>query len=479
MDVSSFDSAVSITPYTGISSLSWSSDNKTLTISASGFVYNQEYILTIDSTVTDVNGKQLDGNNDGIPGDSFILNFNTAEEDNFPPQITYSFPSANQTGVDVASVVTVVFDETLNVQSLSNNVKLLSNDASVVDFKYMHTKTDDGRSIISVQPTTVFNNGESYSLQLGSGIADTAGNSLGSDTIITFTSSGSAYWETLMIDNFYSPGDWQQPSYSGSTAGILGSGTYWEYTNAVYPPATSPAKAASLSYLWDESASSFLIREYLSGGTPQATYFDTSYVLQTYLYGDGSNNLFRFCIDEYQGSAWGDHEVSKWVTIDWEGWKLIEWQLNDPNSVGSWIGDQTLTGSYFRIDSYQLSKTANGSISGKIYLDELRAVKKVEVTTDVNEHQYSVPNQFILSQNYPNPFNPSTTIEWQLPVRSLVTLKIYNALGEEIETIVNEVLAPGYHSKLYNVNGTLPSGVYFYRLQAENFIETKKMILLK
>jgi uncharacterized lipoprotein YddW (UPF0748 family) len=479
MNVSSFESAISITPNVTISSLNWSSDNKTLTISTIGFVYNQAYTLIIDSTVTDVNGKELDGNNDRVPGESFILNFNTAEQDHFPPQITYNFPMENQTGVDVASVVTVVFDEALNVQSLVNNVKLLSSDASVVDSKYMHTKTNEGRSIVSVQSTQVFTTEKNYSLQLGSDIADTTGNSLGSDTSITFTTSNLAYKEILMIDNFYNPGDWQQPSYSGSTSGILGSGTFWEYTSIVYPPASSPARAASLSYLWDASASTFLIREYLKGGTPQTIYFDTSYVLQTYLYGDGSNNLFRFCIDEYQNGVWGDHEVSKWVTIDWVGWKLIEWQLNDPNSVGSWIGDQVLTGSYFRIDSYQLSKAGNGSISSKIYLDELRAVKKVDAVTGIDNHKYLVPSQFSLSQNYPNPFNPSTTIGWQLPVRSFVTLKIYNALGEEIETIINEMQEPGQHSKLFNINNALSSGVYFYRLQAGNFVETKKMILLK
>ncbi|MFZ2322491.1 MAG: family 10 glycosylhydrolase [Ignavibacteriaceae bacterium] len=478
MDINSFGNAVSIIPAVTINSLSWSNGNKKLTVSTENFIYNQNYSLTIDPTVTDVNGKLLDGNNDGVAGDSFTLNFHTAVEDNFAPKITYSYPVNNQAGVDVASVVTVVFDEALNVQSLINNVKLLSSDASVVNSKYLHSQTEDGRSIVSVQPATVFNTEESYSLQLGSGISDVLGNNLGTDTLITFTTSGFAYWKTVMIDNFYSPGDWQQPGYSGSTTGILGSGTYWEYTSLIYPPATSPAKSASLSYLWDESASAFLIREYLLGGTPQATYFDTSYVLQTYLYGDGSNNLFRFCIDEHQGSTWGDHEVSKWVTIDWEGWKLVEWHLNDPNSVGIWIGDQTLTGSYFRIDSYQLSKSANGSMSGKIYLDELRAVRKLDGTTGIEEKNYIIPSQFILSQNYPNPFNPATKIKYTIPKTDLVKIKIYDVLGKEIATLVNEEKSAGNYEIEFSGKG-LSSGIYFYKIEAGEFVNVKKMILLK
>ena len=205
---------------------------------------------------------------------------------------------------------------------------------------------------------------------------DTLGNISGTESQINFATSELSYSEIKMIDNFTIPGDWKQPDYSGSTTGILASGTHFEFTNLVYLPATNPKKSAKLSYLWDENASNFLIREYLSGGAPQSIYFDTSYVLQSYVYGDGSNTRFRFCIDEYTGTAWGDHEVSKWITIDWYGWKLVEWKLNDPSSVGIWIGDGNLTGQYFRIDSYQLTKTSERSISGAIYFDDLRAVKK-------------------------------------------------------------------------------------------------------
>lgn len=89
------------------------------------------------------------------------------------------------------------------------------------------------------------------------------------------------------------------------------------------------------------------------------------------------------------------------------------------------------------------------------------------------------PNEYFLYQNYPNPFNPTTTIRWQSPVSSWQTIKVFNLLGEEVETIVNEYLEAGAHSKLYIVNSTLPSGVYFYRLQTGNFVESKKMIYLK
>jgi len=85
---------------------------------------------------------------------------------------------------------------------------------------------------------------------------------------------------------------------------------------------------------------------------------------------------------------------------------------------------------------------------------------------------------FKLFQNYPNPFNPSTTISFNLPLRSHVTLKIFDLIGREVATIVSEELQAGNHSQQWNA-ANMPSGIYFYRLQAGLFTETKKLILLK
>ena len=88
------------------------------------------------------------------------------------------------------------------------------------------------------------------------------------------------------------------------------------------------------------------------------------------------------------------------------------------------------------------------------------------------------PIEYSLSQNYPNPFNPNTQIKYSIPKTSLVTLKIFNTLGEEIETLVNEEKTVGTYEVNLNA-ANLPSGVYFYRLQAGDFVQTRKMILLK
>ena len=105
-------------------------------------------------------------------------------------------------------------------------------------------------------------------------------------------------------------------------------------------------------------------------------------------------------------------------------------------------------------------------------------IKYIQGSNAVEPTDETIPKDFVLYQNYPNPFNPSTTIKYQLPVQGHVTINVFDVLGREIATLVNGVEEPGYKTVNFNANG-LASGVYYYRLQAGNYIETKKLLLLK
>ena len=99
-------------------------------------------------------------------------------------------------------------------------------------------------------------------------------------------------------------------------------------------------------------------------------------------------------------------------------------------------------------------------------------------TVGINQISSNVPERFSLSQNYPNPFNPSTKIAFNVPAKGFVTLKVYDALGQEVATLVNQNLSVGEYAYDFNAS-ILSSGVYFYTLRGENFVETKKMLLVK
>jgi len=99
-------------------------------------------------------------------------------------------------------------------------------------------------------------------------------------------------------------------------------------------------------------------------------------------------------------------------------------------------------------------------------------------SVDVKSEEMVIPNEFVMNQNYPNPFNPTTRITYQIPELSFVTLKVFDVLGNEIKTLVNEEKPVGYYEIKFDAS-SLASGIYIYQLHAGSFIETKKMILLR
>ncbi len=101
-----------------------------------------------------------------------------------------------------------------------------------------------------------------------------------------------------------------------------------------------------------------------------------------------------------------------------------------------------------------------------------------EMITGVKEEQNNLPSNFALEQNYPNPFNPTTTINYSVSKTSMVTIKVYDILGNEVASLMNEEKPAGRYSVNFTAS-KLASGVYFYRMQAGSFVETKKLILLK
>ncbi|MBT8380687.1 MAG: T9SS type A sorting domain-containing protein [Ignavibacteria bacterium] len=130
--------------------------------------------------------------------------------------------------------------------------------------------------------------------------------------------------------------------------------------------------------------------------------------------------------------------------------------FTDENS--GWIyggGGGTLT---------HIFRTTNGGVGGLVSVED-------------NQSKFKI-NNYILEQNYPNPFNPNTTIKYQIPELSFTTIKVYDVLGNEVATLINEELSAGEYENEFDATD-LTSGIYFYQLLTGEFIQTKKMVLLK
>lgn len=126
----------------------------------------------------------------------------------------------------------------------------------------------------------------------------------------------------------------------------------------------------------------------------------------------------------------------------------------------------------FTIDSSEVDEKLH--IGSQFSLDELF----FDNVSNVSIHDSPVPEKAFLFQNYPNPFNPATTIQFAVPKRSQVTLTLFDLLGREVATLVDDELQPGEFKLIFDVSG-LASGVYLYQLKAEGFVRTRKLTLLK
>jgi len=455
---------------------SWSDDRKSVVVSFTGILaYKTAYRITLASSLTDINGKKLDGNGDGTPGDAFTLNFATWPKDSVGPVITQSTVTDDESGVDIASVFSFTYNEIIDNASLTSASFSLKNSNDVnIPFKYSVYETNDAMSVISIQPESLLDIYTQYRLTLTGSVTDTLGNASGTDVSYSFTTSGYRYTDTLQIDDFNTLTGWQTPSYSGTTVGVIAADLSFT-TNTLYGlPALASRTSASLVYSWDTSAPLNLIREYLaSSSAPATVQFDTTYTIQVYIFGDSSNTKFRFCIDEFNGTDWNEHEVSKWMVINWRGWKLVEWKLSDASSVGSWIStNNLLAGPKYRTDSFHFTiDDGKKSPKGTLRFDNYRVIKKVLKSTgtdDINEENGTSLRVF------PNPFNSEATIHLDIRKEDFYRLTIYDLTGRIVERPVKLELSEGEYTEHFG-SGYIP-GIYIVELKSSQGTQSVKVI---
>ena len=473
MDKASVESTLVISPNDSAVFI-WSDGDKRLSIRTSNFSFNTNYQLTISGNAKDKYGHQFDGDGNGAGGDDFILNFRTSVPDYLPPVIVDNYPAKDQTEVELQPVISLSFNEEVNNSSLSGKVKVIKDsDQSYVTGVYKHY-VFNRKSIINLFPSTPLAENETYTFTLDGGYKDDYGNVAADQYTFSFKTGNIKYTSADNVDNFENGIDnWWVPQQSGSTNGIIseqtGVSSESNYFNSIF----GGFKSMKLNYEWDTTSVGWLIREYYSPSTPG---FTSSNILQVYLFGDGSGNNFRFAVRDSTNAV----EVSPWYTINWLGWKLVNWDLTK-DGTGSWFGDGVLDNP-LKFDSFQLTyKPGNKSI-GEIYFDDLRIVNKTTVGVE-DIAGSKLPSDYILGQNYPNPFNPSTKIKVGIPKAGFVKLEVFNLLGQKVATLINEDMNAGYYTITFSSNTgngyDISSGIYIYTLSVNNFSTSKKMVLLK
>ena len=197
-----------------------------------------------------------------------------------------------------------------------------------------------------------------------------------------------------------------------------------------------------------------------------------NFLIGSYTY-DTNSNLIMELMQDWDGVNWVNSEKQSYT---YEGninliVKLIQ-DWDGTNWVNVWEYSYTYDGNNNRI--VELDQQWDGAN----WVNVWRCLFAYMQVTGITGQSEIIPKDFSLSQNYPNPFNPSTTISYTIPKQGKVSLKVFNVLGSEVAELVNEEKGAGSYQVSFDATN-LSSGVYFYRIKAGDFVQTKKMILLK
>ncbi len=481
MNTDSVETAFVIQPLT-TGEVSWSDGNKRLSFLPDSMEFVTDYSITILETATDIYGHPFDGDGDGQPGGIFTLNFRSSPSDIFAPVLSEMYPPMTSNNIELYPIVTFAFDEeivNLDLFPAAFHLERFSTSTDVTGL-FEHYLVGE-QSVFSFFPDEMLYPSEVYITRIEPGLEDAFGNVISSQSNLSFQ-TGNTGWDITAIHNFEAGvlSYWWDPAQSGSTTGTIAENTSLVTNTSYLNHLTNSTQAMEIQYGWNSSATEWLIREYLGSGPPRDVHFNDNYSLQVYIFGDGSGNLFRFAVDDHIPSTAGSyHEVSPWYTIDWKGWRLVTWDMQN-DGTGTWLGDGNLDGT-LRFDSIQLSYSPGNPTIGSFVFDDLRIVQNVVMHTETS--LTNLPGTYQLSQNYPNPFNPETTIEYSLPKFEKVSITVYNLIGEQVITLVNQHEKAGRHQVRWNgvnhLDQPVSSGVYIYTLKTSASAISKRMLFLK
>ncbi len=475
MDRTSVEEAFSIVPFVEGNFYFTTNSKRMAYILADSMEFLTDYTITLAGTAKDAAGYYLDGNQDGVTGDDWSVSFRTGSQDFFAPVIEDSYPAHESDMVDLRPIFNIIWDEEIYFDNGAPDRVILerSYDQQVQETVLEHHVLNE-KSVLVLYAMNDLLSSEPYQVRILPGFQDMFGNMQSSEYTIEFTTSDFDYLVTN-IDNFEGGvnSNWWPPSGSGSTSGIDADLTTVSANTTLTAQNIGSNTSMELNYAWNESAGSWLLREYLGGGSPRNVHFTSSKIMQAFIFGDGNGNQFRFCVDDNINAS-GAHEVSPWYTIDWVGWRLVSWDMSN-DGTGTWIGDGTLNGT-LEFDSIQLTHVAGQPATGVYYIDDLRVVSRDYLAIDGGDVEH--PVEFALLPNYPNPFNPWTTIPFTLAANANIDIRVYDVKGQEVAHLLSGSMEAGHHVTRWNAS-QMASGLYLVKMSANDISITRKITVLK
>jgi len=441
MDKKSTQEAFQITPAVA-GTFFWTSDDQKLNFKPTQpFDKLTKYTVTLSKIAKNIFGKQFDND--------VVFSFTTRSRNKLT--IEKSYPAPNQASISPTAQFRIQFDAPVLYSGLVGKVELYNANNEKQSLASVKVSTVDGKGTVVFEAKNSMVANSVYYVLLNNKICDAEGIQLLEDIRIPFVIEAEKYQSGTVIDDFESVANWAIQGTSGGSTGI---DTLATVVTSATDKKVNGSASAKAAYTFSAANGVCKIINVKKPSVDAAL----SSEFGIWVYGDLSGNVLKYLFTA------GGNDVSITVdTLNWTGWKLKRISL----SPISGMGNKAFTG-------ISITQTETGSKSGTLYFDDAQYNVVVGVNT---ENRNLKDMSYALYQNYPNPFNPSTSISYLLGSSSKVMLKVYDVLGKEVATLVNEVQSAGSHTVEFNTK--LSSGIYYYSLQAGEYTATRKMIILK
>jgi hypothetical protein len=451
MNTAETQTAFSINPIVA-GNFKWENDFKKLIFTPSqGYIPGVKHKVTVSTLAKTYWGVNL--------AQAKNFSFTTREKLN----LISHYPRNGDSDISTTVLLNVKFDNGILASSLAGKISFTDSLGNTIPVNVNQGKYILG--IIEFDAKTPLANNSLYRLTLREGIGDIEYVPFPKTEVIEFRTEKKYTYTGTVFEPFEDENKWRWPNANPNTVGVVGtSTTFFVVTDKKINGNTS----GKLDYQF--SSTSGVVE--LALENPVAILSSSSNEFGIWIYGDNSKNILEYRFYRESNPTAEIKVVAD--TLKWSGWKMKKIDLGNLPGTGA-----------LRFRSINLVQSSNGEMKGKIFFDDAIS----NVITDVNK-ELIVPSSYRLEQNYPNPFNPTTTIRYSIPSefqnlsQHQVALKIYDLLGREISTLVNENKTPGNYEVKFNASG-LSSGVYLYRIEIVNqnsgkiFIDSKKLILLK
>ncbi|MDP3150170.1 MAG: Ig-like domain-containing protein [Ignavibacteria bacterium] len=449
MSTTATANAFSISPLVE-GTLSWANQNMTLTFTpAVTYEKLTTYTITVSTGAKSVSNVSI--------AEPYSFTFTTKSRNRL--NLLSSYPVNNQEGISTTFFGRARFDAAILSQSVSGNVLLYSPQNVLVPLSIV-TSLDNGIGIISFQPQSSLEINSTYRLVIGESLKDSEGIPTAVKDTIVFKTVSEKYLSGTIVDSFEVVGQWKNPGLNSGSTGIDSAKSMFNVTVSYK---YSGVKSGRLAYVFTQPNGG--VCQYFNAAKPSIG-SDVSSEFGLWVKGDLSYNVLEYWFND-ESNAISEVTVD---TITWSGWLL----KRIPKSTIGGSGQK-----YF--NSIVVKQTPNGTKNSILYVDD--AQYNILLPAEGQKEKLT-PESLTLYQNYPNPFNPETRISWQLTVGSYVTIKVFDILGNEVATLVNEFQQAGRHNYELGISPPaadyeLTSGVYFYQLRAGDFVQTKKLVVLK